>query len=131
MYKRQVCCYRAGGRLYIAGNGGSAADAQHLAAEFVSKLARERAPLPAEADLTRLTGDGPDPLAGLQARERADAVRRAVLALPERYREPIVLFYFQEMDLRETARILGIPEGTLKARLHRGRELLKRKAAAR
>ena len=41
--------YRAGGRLYIAGNGGSAADAQHLAAEFVSKLARDRAPLPAEA----------------------------------------------------------------------------------
>lgn len=41
--------YRQGGRLYIAGNGGSAADAQHLAAEFVSKLARDRAPLPAEA----------------------------------------------------------------------------------
>lgn len=41
--------YRRGGRLYIAGNGGSAADAQHLAAEFVSKLARDRAPLPAEA----------------------------------------------------------------------------------
>jgi D-sedoheptulose 7-phosphate isomerase len=35
--------------LYIAGNGGSAADAQHLAAEFVSKLARDRAPLAAEA----------------------------------------------------------------------------------
>lgn len=41
--------YRLGGRIYIAGNGGSAADAQHLAAEFVSKLARDRAPLPAEA----------------------------------------------------------------------------------
>ena len=44
-----VSAYRRGGRLYIAGNGGSAADAQHLAAEFVSKLARPRAPLPAEA----------------------------------------------------------------------------------
>jgi D-sedoheptulose 7-phosphate isomerase len=42
-------CYQNGGRLYIAGNGGSAADAQHLAAEFVSKLAKDRAPLPAEA----------------------------------------------------------------------------------
>jgi D-sedoheptulose 7-phosphate isomerase len=41
--------YKHGGRIYIAGNGGSAADAQHLAAEFVSKLARDRAPLPAEA----------------------------------------------------------------------------------
>ncbi|WP_133511935.1 D-sedoheptulose-7-phosphate isomerase [Candidatus Thiosymbion oneisti] len=41
--------YQKGGRLYIAGNGGSAADAQHLAAEFVVKLARDRVPLPAEA----------------------------------------------------------------------------------
>jgi D-sedoheptulose 7-phosphate isomerase len=41
--------YQAGGRLYIAGNGGSAADAQHLAAEFVSRLAKERRALPAEA----------------------------------------------------------------------------------
>jgi D-sedoheptulose 7-phosphate isomerase len=44
-----VSCYKKGGRLFIAGNGGSAADAQHLAAEFVSKLARDRNPLPAEA----------------------------------------------------------------------------------
>ena len=29
------------------------------------------------------------------------------------YREPIVLYYFQEMDLAETARILAMPEGTL------------------
>ena len=41
--------YRKGGRLYIAGNGGSAADAQHLACEFVVRLARDRTSLPAEA----------------------------------------------------------------------------------
>ena len=55
--------YRAGGRIYIAGNGGSAADSQHLAAEFVSKLARDRAPLPAEAlttDSSILTAIGND-----------------------------------------------------------------------
>ncbi|MBI3802789.1 MAG: SIS domain-containing protein [Nitrospirae bacterium] len=55
--------YRQGGRLYIAGNGGSAADAQHLAAEFVSKLAKPRAPLPAEAltvDSSILTAIGND-----------------------------------------------------------------------
>ena len=58
-----VARYRNGGRLYIAGNGGSAADAQHLAAEFVSKLARDRAPLPAEAlttDSSILTAIGND-----------------------------------------------------------------------
>lgn len=55
--------YLRGGRLYIAGNGGSAADAQHLAAEFVSKLARDRAPLAAEAltvDTSILTAIGND-----------------------------------------------------------------------
>ena len=58
-----VAAYRQGGRLYIAGNGGSAADAQHLAAEFVSKLARPRAPLPAEAlttDTSTITAIGND-----------------------------------------------------------------------
>lgn len=55
--------YKNGGRIYIAGNGGSAADAQHLAAEFVSKLARDRAPLPAEAltvDSSVITAIGND-----------------------------------------------------------------------
>lgn len=58
-----INAYRQGGRLYIAGNGGSAADAQHLATEFVSKLARDRAPLPAEAlttDSSTLTAIGND-----------------------------------------------------------------------
>ncbi len=55
--------YKNGGRLYIAGNGGSAADSQHLAAEFVSKLAKPRAPLPAEAlsvDTSAITAIGND-----------------------------------------------------------------------
>ena len=58
-----VSRYRIGGRIYIAGNGGSAADAQHLAAEFVSKLARVRDPLPAEAltvDSSIITAIGND-----------------------------------------------------------------------
>lgn len=58
-----VTRYKQGGRLYIAGNGGSAADAQHLAAEFVSKLAKDRAPLPAEAltvDSSIITAIGND-----------------------------------------------------------------------
>jgi D-sedoheptulose 7-phosphate isomerase len=58
-----IAAYKGGGRLYIAGNGGSAADAQHLATEFVSKLARDRAPLAAEAltvDTSILTAIGND-----------------------------------------------------------------------
>ena len=40
---------RQGGKIFFAGNGGSFADAQHLAAEFVSRLQFDRAPLPSIA----------------------------------------------------------------------------------
>ncbi len=57
-------------------------------------------------------------------RERYEVVRRAVLALPMRYREPVILFYFHEMDVSAAARTMRMPEGTLKARLSRARSLL-------
>lgn len=56
-----------------------------------------------------------------------DSVRRAVLALPTRYREPVVLYYFHEMDVGAAARTLGLPDGTVKARLARARGLLRRR----
>ena len=58
-----VTSLKNGGRLYIAGNGGSAADAQHLAAEFVCRFGRDRNPLPAEAltvDTSTITAIGND-----------------------------------------------------------------------
>ncbi|MGC9150908.1 MAG: D-sedoheptulose-7-phosphate isomerase [Microbacter sp.] len=42
-------CFRLGGRVYFCGNGGSAADAQHLAAEFSGRFYIDRPYLPAEA----------------------------------------------------------------------------------
>jgi D-sedoheptulose 7-phosphate isomerase len=54
---------RAGGKLLLAGNGGSAADAQHLAAEFLSRFLFDRRPLPAVAlttDSSVLTAIGND-----------------------------------------------------------------------
>jgi len=41
--------FKSGGRVYFCGNGGSAADAQHLAAEFTGRFYHDREPLPAEA----------------------------------------------------------------------------------
>lgn len=77
--------------------------------------------------------DAPEPagaaaqLSGLAKRRSSDAVRRAVLALPVRYREPVILFYFHEMDVGAAARTMGMPEGTMKARLARARALLKKR----
>jgi RNA polymerase sigma-70 factor (ECF subfamily) len=63
----------------------------------------------------------------LAAQLNADAVRRAVLALPLRYREPVILFHFHEMDVSAAAGTMGLPEGTVKARLSRARALLRRR----
>ena len=56
--------------------------------------------------------------------DRRALVQRAVQSLPPKYREPLILFYFHEQDVAATARSLGLPEGTVKARLSRGRDLL-------
>jgi RNA polymerase sigma-70 factor (ECF subfamily) len=64
---------------------------------------------------------------GLEEQDRDRAIRRAVNALPDKYREAMILFYFHEKDVPATARSLGVPEGTVKARLFRGREILRSK----
>lgn len=61
----------------------------------------------------------------LREQGRNEEVRRAVLALPQRYREAVVLFYFHEMDVAAAASTMHLPEGTVKARLARARALLK------
>lgn len=61
----------------------------------------------------------------LPEEQEREMVRRAVTHLPPKYRDPLILYYFREEDVAETARILQVPTGTIKARLHRGRELLK------
>lgn len=77
--------------------------------------------------------DSPEPsqaaaqMNAVEERRRQEAVRRAVLALPSRYREPVVLYYFHEMDVEAAARTMGMPVGTMKARLARARQLLKKR----
>lgn len=49
----------------------------------------------------------------------------AILELPLKQREVLIYFYFNEMTITEVARILSIPESTVKTRLRRGKELLR------
>jgi len=66
----------------------------------------------------------PSPLEDLTKAEMIENVRRAVLSLPERYREVVVLCELQELSYGETAEILGCAIGTVRSRLHRARGLL-------
>ena len=56
-------------------------------------------------------------------------LRKAVVSLPEIYRNVVLLRDIEEMDARETAQALGINEGAVKVRLHRARALLQRELA--
>lgn len=93
---------------------------------FRSALRRKSLPMESIDDLAEIAGSH-YPHLQMEQRERDGLVRRAVAALPCRYRDALIVFYFREMKLTETARILDVSEGTAKAWLHRGRELLRRK----
>jgi RNA polymerase sigma-70 factor (ECF subfamily) len=68
----------------------------------------------------------PDPLRRVVEAEEAEAVRAAVLALPPLQREAVVLFEYQEMSLADVAAVCETDVGTVKSRLHRARERLRR-----
>ncbi|SPF45245.1 RNA polymerase, sigma-24 subunit, ECF subfamily [Candidatus Sulfopaludibacter sp. SbA4] len=65
-----------------------------------------------------------DPLVDLTHREGIASLRRAVSALPRRYREVVVLCDLEEVDYADAAVVLGCPIGTVRSRLHRARALL-------
>lgn len=56
-----------------------------------------------------------------------DTLLRAVMALKPKYKEVILLFYYQDMKISEIARILDAPESTVSVRLKRAREQLKKR----
>lgn len=80
------------------------------------------------------------PLLGFRTNEEKDALLRAVPApedpdygvlheaigrLPEKLRVAVILFYFEDMDVAAASRAMGVPEGTVKSRLHKARKRLK------
>lgn len=101
-----------------------------------SKLRKRRSATEVSVDGRSLQAqypaDGsPSSLDLVERQERDDSLRRAVAELPEVYRTVVVLHYFQDLAYEEIARVLSIPEGTVKVRLFRARRLLQRKLRAR
>jgi RNA polymerase sigma-70 factor (ECF subfamily) len=58
--------------------------------------------------------------------ELQESIQQAILMLPEKYRAVIILRYIEELSLEEISGILDMPVGTVKTRLHRGREALRK-----
>jgi RNA polymerase sigma-70 factor (ECF subfamily) len=84
------------------------------AAEVVSKL--------------RADGAAVDEIAA--SREMMSLVERLVSSLPRDLREALVLATTEELSSAEISQVLGIPEGSVRTRLLRGREILRQKLAA-
>lgn len=96
---------------------------------YRSRMRRKRLPaLPLDVVRDRIELRSTDSHEDHEDEEGREAlVRQAVSTLPAKYRDVIVLFYFHRMDVRRTAHNLGLVEGTVKARLHRGRALLRKR----
>src|SRR5262249_29594631 len=67
-------------------------------------------------ELEKFAMDSVEPPAVLQAQERAQKVKQALLQLPEIYRTVVVLRHYENLKFREIADVLEIPEGTVKSR---------------
>lgn len=75
--------------------------------------------------------DGPGPDEQASGSEEDQAVRRAILTLPEHQRMPVVMYHLEGRPVEEVAEALGIPKNTVISRLARGREALRRTLAPR
>jgi len=98
-----------------------------VAANVYRSLARKVRPLEVPLAADRQMRGAADTALEFEAGERGEIVRRAVCTLPAKYRDALVLFYFHDQDVAEVGRTLGLPAGTVKARLHRGRTQLEKR----
>lgn len=89
---------------------------------------RAEAPLeePGAAAVPPAAGGGSDPYRAARGAEEARAVRRALARLPDRERAVLHLHYWLGHTVGEIGELLGLPDGTVKSHLHRGRERLRK-----
>ena len=69
---------------------------------------------------------GPAPDSNVRSREARDVVHQALQKLSPELREAVILRDLQDMDYKEIATVLKVPEGTVKSRINRGRAELAR-----
>ncbi|MEC0406415.1 RNA polymerase sigma factor SigW [Bacillus velezensis] len=75
---------------------------------------------------SQIAADGVLPDDAVLSLELSDTIQKKILKLPDKYRTVIVLKYIDELSLIEIGEILNIPVGTVKTRIHRGREALRK-----
>ncbi|KOP78755.1 RNA polymerase sigma factor SigW [Cytobacillus praedii] len=74
---------------------------------------------------SQIASDTSLPEDDVESLELQETIQREISKLPEKYRTVIVLKYIEELSLNEISKILDLPLGTVKTRIHRGREALR------
>lgn len=87
---------------------------------------KKRVPVIELSQVFNLSGDDTGPMEAAVKQDRRDSVREALANLPEMQREILVLTFYHQLTGPEIAEVLGISVGTVKSRLHRAKEMLKR-----
>ena len=82
-----------------------------------------------QEEMPECPDERPDPAEALALKADSEAIRNAVAQLPEHYRGVVVFRYFEDMSVPEIAKVLRIPEGTVKFRLHKAKNIMRRKLA--
>jgi RNA polymerase sigma-70 factor, ECF subfamily len=85
---------------------------------------RSRPNCQALPDFDILISGNESPLQSLTRTETTQVVRLAIVELPAKYRDALILRHFEQMSLSETAQTLQLSIGTVKSRLYRGRRML-------
>jgi RNA polymerase sigma-70 factor, ECF subfamily len=75
---------------------------------------------------SQIAADEQLPEEAVEQMELQDRIQYEISRLPDKYRSVIVLKYIEEMSLQEISEILDMPLGTVKTRIHRGREALRK-----
>jgi RNA polymerase sigma-70 factor (ECF subfamily) len=101
---------------------------RNLCIDHYRSVRKERETIDRDIRSDDLASASPDvsPLAALERRDLAEQLREALRHLPETLRTAVVMRDMQELSYQEIADRLGLPEGTVKSRINRGRHELAR-----
>lgn len=78
-----------------------------------------------EADIKMSTELTPEEI--IIGKEKEELVRQAVVGLSDKLKPAVLLFYMEDMQVSQIAKIMKIPEGTVLSRLHQARKVLRKK----
>jgi RNA polymerase sigma-70 factor (ECF subfamily) len=101
---------------------------RNLCIDHYRSVRKERATIDRAVDASQLApaSRDPGPMAALEQRDRLTLLRDALAALPDAHRTAVLMRDIRELSYQEIAARLGLPEGTVKSRINRGRTELAR-----